>query len=67
MVMSVIGRLTNDHWLSRLYGRGKSKNKNQELAKSRRRKDEKNYYEAIRFSARKILPVPPLSYTGGIS
>ena len=31
--MSVIGRLTNERWLSGLYGRRKSKNKNRELAK----------------------------------
>ena len=31
--MSVIGRLTNDRWLSGPYGRGKSKNKNREPAK----------------------------------
>ena len=33
LVMNVIGRLTNDRWLSRPYGRGKSKNKNREPAK----------------------------------
>ena len=32
-MMSVIGRLTNDRWLSGPYGRGKSKNKNRDPAK----------------------------------
>ena len=33
LVMSVIGRFTNDRWLSGTYGRMKSKNKNREPAK----------------------------------
>ena len=60
-MMNVIGRLRNDRWLSGPYGRGKSKNKNRDPAKIKataRRK--KIYSEAIRFSARKILTVPPL-------
>ena len=60
MVMSVIGILTNDRWMNGPYGQGKSKNKNQEPAKIKATARQKKYSEAIRFSARKILPVPPL-------
>ena len=41
--MSVIGILTNDRWLSGPYGRGKSKNKNQEPAKIKAMARQKMY------------------------
>ena len=63
MVMSVIGRLTNDRWLSGPYGRGKRKIRTESRLKLRQWKNEKIYSEAIRFSARKFLPVPPLLIT----
>ena len=58
MVMSVIGILTNDRWLSGKYVRGKSKNKNQEPAKIKATARRKIYI-LKRFSARKLYQYRP--------